>query len=135
MTESTSLTGGRRVPKSHPRVEAFGTVDELISWIGLLRDFRENESRRDILIYIQDQLMRCAAILATEKPEISEAEKLLPGEKSISFLENEIDSMEANLPPLNNFTLPGGHIRCILLSYNTMCLQKGRKISGEAERC
>jgi len=107
---STSLTGGRRVPKSHPRVEAFGTVDELISWIGLLRDFRENESRRDILIYIQDQLMRCATTLATEKPEISEAEELLPGEKSISFLENEIDSMEANLPPLSNFTLPGGHL-------------------------
>lgn len=106
----TSLTGGRRVPKSHPRVEAYGTVDELISWIGLLRDFSENEGRRDILIYIQDQLMRCAATLATEGPVTRKTEKFLPGEKCISVLENEIDVMQANLPPLGNFIIPGGHL-------------------------
>ena len=106
----TSLTGGRRVPKSHPRVEAYGTIDELISWIGLLRDFRENESRRDILIYIQDQLLRCAATLAAVGPGIRKLEKYLPAEKCISVLENEIDVMEANLPHLGNFTLPGGHL-------------------------
>ena len=111
---STSLAGGRRVPKSHPRVEAYGSVDEIISWIGLLRVFGENESRREILIYIQDQLMRCAATLATEDQDISKKEKYLPGEKCVSVLENEIDRMEAKLPPLRNFILPGGHI---LVSY------------------
>jgi len=106
----TSLTGGRRVPKSHPRVEAYGTVDELISWIGLLRDFRENEGRREILIYIQDQLLRCAATLAALGSGIRNPEKFLPAEDCISVLENEIDRMEANLPPLGNFTIPGGHL-------------------------
>jgi cob(I)alamin adenosyltransferase len=110
----TSLTGGRRVLKSHPRVEAYGSVDEVLSWIGLLRDFKENESRKELLIYIQDQLMRCAATLATEDPDISKEEKYLPGEKCISVLENEIDIMEAKLPPLGNFILPGGHL---LVSY------------------
>lgn len=107
---STSLSGGRRVPKSHPRVEAYGTVDELVSWIGLLRDLRENESRRDVLIYIQDQLMRCAVTLAAGGPGIRKTEKFLPEKKCISFLENEIDVMEASIPPLGNFTLPGGHL-------------------------
>jgi len=110
----TSLTGGKRVPKSHPRVEAYGSVDELLSWIGLLRDFKENESRKELLIYIQDQLMRCGATLATEDPDISRKIKYLPGEKCISVLENEIDRMEAKLPPLANFILPGGHM---LVSY------------------
>ena len=54
---TTSIAGGGRVPKYHIRVEAYGSVDELISWIGLLRDHRENDERRDLLIYLQDQLM------------------------------------------------------------------------------
>jgi len=110
---NTSLAGGRRVPKFHPRIEAYGSVDELISWIGLLRDFSENDSRRDILIYIQDQLMRCAATLATEE-ELGKAEKYLPDKDCVSVVEDEIDRMEAKLPPVKNFMLPGGHI---LISY------------------
>lgn len=110
----TSLRGGRRVPKSHPRVEAYGSVDELNSWIGHLRDFKENESRRELLIYIQDQLMRCASTLASEGPDIRKTEKCLPGENCISVLENEIDRMEGELPPMSNFILPGGHM---LVSY------------------
>jgi cob(I)alamin adenosyltransferase len=106
---NTSLAGGRRVPKFHPCLEAYGSVDELISWIGLLRDFSENSSRRDTLIYIQDQLMRCAATLATE-PESGKAEKLLPEKACVSVVEVEIDKMEAKLPPIKQFILPGGHI-------------------------
>lgn len=111
---NTSLAGGQRVPKFHPRIEAYGTVDELIAWIGLLRDFRENDSRRDILIYIQDQLMRCAVTLATEGEDNRKAEKYLPNKSCISVIEREIDRMEANLPRIKNFILPGGHI---LVSY------------------
>ncbi len=110
---NTSLAGGRRVPKFHPRIEAYGSVDELISWIGLLRDFSENDSRRDILIYIQEQLMRCTAILATEEGS-GKSEKYLPDKACISVVEDEIDRMEAKLPPIKNFQLPGGHI---LISY------------------
>lgn len=111
---NTSLAGGRKVPKFHPRIEAYGCVDELISWIGLLRDFRENESRKDILIYIQDQLMRCAATLAYEEKDQGKAENVLPDTKCISVIEDEIDRMEAILPPAKSFLLPGGHI---LVSY------------------
>lgn len=110
---NTSLAGGRRVPKFHPRIEAYGSVDELISWIGLLRNFSENDSRRDILIYIQDQLMRSAATLATEE-DFRKAEKYLPDKDCISVVEDEIDRMEAKLPPVKNFMLPGGHL---LISY------------------
>jgi cob(I)alamin adenosyltransferase len=125
---TTSLAGGRRVLKSNLRVEAYGTVDEVISWIGLIRDFRENSDRRDTIIYIQDQLMRCAATLATEKGDGKQAERL-PEKKSISFLEGEIDRMEAKLPPIRNFILPGGSV---LASYcniaRTVCRRAERVI-------
>jgi cob(I)alamin adenosyltransferase len=110
---NTSLAGGQRVPKFHPRIEAFGTVDELISWIGLLRDFPGNENRKETMIYIQHQLMKCAATLSNEKENGKTAE-YLPDKDCISIVEEEIDRMEAKLPPIRKFILPGGHI---LVSY------------------
>jgi cob(I)alamin adenosyltransferase len=110
---TTSLSGGKRVPKYHIRIEAYGTVDELISWIGLLRDFKENNDRKAFLIYIQGQLMNCAATLASD-PGNPHGRKLLPGKDSVQKLEEEIDKMEMTLKPLNNFILPGGNI---LVSY------------------
>ena len=110
---NTSLTGGRRVPKHHLRIEAYGSVDELISWIGLLRDFRENDTRREILIYIQDQLMGCAATLADEKDN-GKSKGYFHDPACISAIEIEIDKMEANLPAMKNFILPGGNM---LVSY------------------
>ena len=74
---STSLSGGRRVPKYSIRVEAYGSVDELIAWIGLLRDHQENLKRQKLLIYIQDQLMRCAAALASDKENVNSKEILI----------------------------------------------------------
>jgi cob(I)alamin adenosyltransferase len=106
---STSLAGGKRVPKHSPRVEAYGSVDELISWIGLLRDHKENLARRDLLIYIQSQLMSCAAALATDY-ENSTAKIILPESGCLKILENEIDRMEESLDSLRNFLLPGGDI-------------------------
>jgi cob(I)alamin adenosyltransferase len=106
---TTSLSGGRRVPKHHSRIEAYGSVDELISWVGLLRSCPVNDSGRKILVYIQDQLMICAAALATD-PEAGKALKLLPDSKCAIRLEKEIDRMEKKLPPLKNFVLPGGNV-------------------------
>ena len=74
---TTSLSGGRRVPKHSIRVEAYGSVDELIAWIGLLRDHKENQKRKELLIYIQNQLMRCAAALAYDSKNIK-SKKILP---------------------------------------------------------
>jgi cob(I)alamin adenosyltransferase len=106
---TTSLSGGRRVPKHSLRVEAYGSVDELIAWIGLLRDYKENASRKGMLIYIQDQLMRCAAGLAYDS-ENSRSREILPVTECIAVLEKEIDRMEESLIPLRNFILPGGSI-------------------------
>lgn len=106
---TTSLSGGRRVPKYSLRVEAYGSVDELITWIGLLRDHKENSHRKDLLIYIQDQLMRCAAGVAYDSAN-SKSRLILPENECIAVLEKEIDRMEETLPPLKNFILPGGNI-------------------------
>ena len=110
---STSLLGGRRVPKHSVRVEAYGSVDELIAWVGLIRDYKENQKRREFLIYIQNQLMICAASLAYDY-ENFDSQILLPDDSSISVLEAEIDKMEKTLVSLKNFVLPGGNI---LISY------------------
>jgi len=111
--DTTSLSGGMRVPKHSIRVEAYGSVDELIAWFGLLRDHKENLKRRELLIYIQSQLMKCAAALAYDSKN-KNSKKILPDPDCISVIEKEIDLMEETLPPLKNFILPGGNI---LVSY------------------
>lgn len=110
---TTSLSGGKRVLKHSLRVEAYGSVDELIAWIGLLKDHQENLKRKEFLVYIQDQLMRCAAAIAYDSGN-SNSREILPGSDSVSVIEREIDSMEETLPPLKNFILPGGNL---LVSY------------------
>jgi cob(I)alamin adenosyltransferase len=104
----TSLIGGTRVPKYHDRIEAYGTIDELISYIGLIRDQKIDDHSISVLIEIQDRLMTCASILATDcdncKVKIPEIYN-----SDIETLEKEIDKMEKVLPPLRSFILPGGH--------------------------
>jgi cob(I)alamin adenosyltransferase len=105
---TTSLSGGRRVPKHSLRVEAYGTVDELISWIGLLRGVKENSDRTEILIYIQDQLMRAAAALSHDRENVN-SKLIEPVSSCLSVVEAEIDRMEETIPKLRNFILPGGN--------------------------
>jgi cob(I)alamin adenosyltransferase len=105
---TTSLLGGKRVSKSHLRIETYGTVDELISYIGLLRDQVESQKIHDELIRTQDKLMVCASLLAADCDNCkSQLPKLY--ESDITHLENVIDEMERELPPLRSFILPGGH--------------------------
>jgi cob(I)alamin adenosyltransferase len=106
---TTSLSGGRRVLKHSLRVEAYGSVDELIAWVGLLRDQNKNIKIIEFLLYIQDQLMRCAAALASD-PENSTGKKPIPGADCVTVIEREIDRMEKTLTTLNNFILPGGNV-------------------------
>ena len=110
---TTSLSGGRRVPKQSVRVEAYGSVDELIAWIGLIRVHEQGKSVSGILISIQDQLMKCAAALAYDKSN-EKSRQVLPDSDCTNFIEKEIDKMEAELPQLRNFILPGGSV---LVSY------------------
>ena len=114
-TGTTALFGGTRVPKDHIRIESYGTVDELNSHIGLIRDQDMNPHYQTILIEIQDRLFTVGAILATqpEKEVLKNGElrlqKLGIVESDIELLENEIDAMEASLPQMTHFVLPGGH--------------------------
>lgn len=105
---TTSLLGGARVSKAHIRIEAYGTVDELNSHIGLLRDQEVNTKRKDLLKEIQDRLFTLGAELATE-PGKDKVVKPDLFEKDVTLLEESMDQMEDQLPALTNFVLPGGH--------------------------
>lgn len=105
---TTSLFGGKRVSKAELRIETYGTVDELNSFLGLVRDQEVNQKRQAVLVEIQDRLFTIGSILATEPGN----EKLkIPSllEDDIQFLENEMDAMDESLPPMRFFVLPGGH--------------------------
>jgi cob(I)alamin adenosyltransferase len=104
----TSLIGGTRVPKYHLRIEAYGTVDELNSWIGLIRDQEMPASKVDLLLEIQDRLFTIGSLLASD-PDKSKMKLPMLEQQDIDLLEQEMDKMEENLPPLKSFILPGGH--------------------------
>ncbi|MGG5487517.1 cob(I)yrinic acid a,c-diamide adenosyltransferase [Gaetbulibacter sp. PBL-D1] len=112
---TTALFGGTRVPKHHIRIESYGTVDELNSYIGLLRDQDINTHYKNVLIQIQDRLFTVGAILATdpEKAILKNGKSRLNipkiSEEDISTLEQEMDTMDAALPQMTHFVLPGGH--------------------------
>lgn len=112
---TTSLFGGTRVPKHHIRIESYGTVDELNSHIGLVKDQEVTEHTREVLNRVQDRLFTIGSILATEPEKAllkSGKERLaIPGitSKDIELLEDEIDKMNEELPEMTHFILPGGH--------------------------
>lgn len=114
-TGTTALFGGTRVPKHHIRIESYGTVDELNSHIGLIRDQEMNPLYKNVLIEVQDRLFTVGAILATppEKETLKNGQKRLQNlgiqESDIEYLENQIDAMEESLPQMTHFVLPGGH--------------------------
>lgn len=105
---STSLIGGTKVSKSHLRIDAYGTVDELNSWIGVVSDHTGDETLKKVLKEIQDRLFTIGSSLACD-PE-KEPKLKIPDlhEGDILFLESEIDRMNAALPEMKSFILPGG---------------------------
>ena len=112
---TTALFGGTRVPKHHIRIDSYGTIDELNSHIGLIRDQDIDENYQSILINIQDKLFTVGAILATDPEKAilkSGKERLnIPkiSDEDIELLEKEMDKMESQLTPMTHFVLPGGH--------------------------
>lgn len=117
---TTSLLGGARVSKAHVRIEAYGTVDELNSYVGLLRDQEVNSSRKDFLKTIQDRLFTIGADLATQpgKDKVVKPDLL---ESDITLLEEAMDKMDEKLPPLTSFVLPGGH-QSVSFSHIARCV-------------
>lgn len=126
---STLLWGGGRVSKAHLRIETYGTVDELNSYMGLLRDHTDNSSYRSLLKIIQDTLFVVGSNLAAN-PEKSKLATPPLDNKEIELLEQTIDDMDANLPPLRHFILPGGHptvsfchlARCVCRRAERLCV-------------
>jgi len=105
----TSLIGGSRIPKYHQRIEAYGTLDELNSFLGLLCDQAISSHYKDILLIIQDRIFTIESLLATE-PGYQPATPLPQmHEDDVLMLENEIDTMNEALAPLTSFILPGGN--------------------------
>lgn len=111
---TTSLFGGSRVPKHHLRIESYGTVDELNSYIGMIRSYEIDAFSKNTLVQIQNHLFTVGSILATDpkKAVLKSGKERLNIEKinesKIQMLEDEMDRMNGVLPPITHFVLPGG---------------------------
>lgn len=106
---STGLLGGTRVPKHHIRIDAYGNVDELNSYIGLLRDLLSTTPHFTVLLEIQDRLFTLGSHLALDPKHVGKMKLPEVIDEDVTYLEKEIDQMEADLPPMKFFVLPGGH--------------------------
>ena len=105
---TTQLLGGKRVSKNHERIEAYGTIDELNSYIGLIRDHDIDENLYEFLIEIQDRLFTIGSLLAVDNPDIKFKLPRL-SEIDVEDLEKKIDLLEKNLDEMKSFVLPGGN--------------------------
>lgn len=131
---TTALIGGKRVKKNNERICAYGTVDELIAFVGVVRDYINDTDKTKDLVQIQDHLMVCASLLAKD---IDAKDIELPklSDEDIVWIETRIDNMEENLNPITNFILPGGH-PAISFSHvaRTVCRRAEREVIGLSER-
>lgn len=106
----TSLFGGKRVLKNDLQIESYGNVDELNSWIGVLRDSSTDESEKKFIVKIQENLFTVGSYLATDPIKKEKLKLPALSEQWITDLENAMDQMDENLEPMQFFVLPGGHI-------------------------
>jgi len=106
---TTGLVGGTRVPKTHIRLEAYGTVDELNSHVGWLNCVIEESEHNEFLKYIQHKLFTIGSYLATETESKQPKEASILTKKDIERLEKQIDLLDSQLPRLSRFVLPGGN--------------------------
>jgi cob(I)alamin adenosyltransferase len=132
----TSLIGGTKVPKSNIRIESYGTIDELNSFIGLVGDYLPEDATKGVLKEIQDRLFTIGSSLACDphKEPLMKVPDL--HEEDVKLLENEMDKMDEVLPVMKNFILPGGHVavstvhiaRCVCRRAERLCV--GMKETG-----
>lgn len=133
----TSLFGGTRVKKSNIRIDAYGTVDELNSYLGLVRDQINEAILIEDIINIQNKLFTLGAMLATpaDKEKLKSGKDRLKIDKvehdDISFLENKIDEMNTVLPPMTHFILPGGHTSVSFCHISRCVCRRAERITVE----
>ncbi len=130
---TTALFGGGRVPKTHPRVEAYGAVDELNAATGMVRAYGTDEQTDKWLERVQNQLFHLGADLAT--PLDAKSDRVVRiGPGMVVWLEQTIDEMEAELPALENFVLPGGSLAAAQLHVaRTVCRRAERLVASLQE--
>lgn len=131
----TSLIGGARVPKTHARLEAYGTVDELNAQLGVLMTYLTDASDRDFLGQVQNHLFAVGSYLATdqEKTRLRAASVITP--RQVEAMEQEIDRLDESLPPLSAFVLPGGcRGAAVCHVCRTVCRRTERRILALAEQ-
>jgi cob(I)alamin adenosyltransferase len=124
----TSLLGGTKVLKNDPRIEAYGTIDELNSYIGLVSDFCDDDHAKTILKEIQDRLFTIGSELACDPQKNVKMNIPDLHESDVELLEKEMDEMDAQLPQMKNFILPGG-------SPAVSFMHIARCVCRRAERC
>ncbi len=124
----TSLIGGTKVLKSDPRIEAYGTVDELNSYLGVVSDFTEDDHAKTILKEIQDRLFTIGSELACDPQKATKMKLPDLHESDVELLEKEMDNMDSELPPMKNFILPGG-MPAVSFMHVARC------VCRRAERC
>ena len=124
----TSLVGGVRVPKTHPRLEAYGTVDELNAFIGLLITYVTDEADREFLLGVQHKLFSVGSYLATDQDHKALRPQSIIHPEDVEAVERAIDEVDAGLPPLRLFILPGG-------TRGAAVCHVCRTVCRRAERC
>ena len=133
----TSLIGGKRVAKNSARLESYGTIDELNSFLGMIRSFPMSPEVEDELVEIQSRLFDVGGNLATDPENAPLKMKLGVKEKDIERLEKAIDRMDGEVPPMTHFVLPGGNeVVSFCHIARTVCRRAERRIldlGGEAE--
>ena len=137
---STQLIGGTRVTKDHIRIEAYGTVDELNSFVGLIRDQEIKSSHKKILLEIQDRLFTIGSSLASDP---GKSKMKIPDlkEEDVTLLETEMDRMNEELPEMKSFILPGGHTivsyshlaRCVCRRTERLTVHLSESGNGEVD--
>ena len=127
---TTGLIGGTRIPKSHIRIEAYGTVDELNSWIGNISDQINLADTKTVLKEIQDRLFTIGSSLACDPDKDTKMHIPDLKDSDITLLEKQIDAMNDELPDLKHFVLPGGNaaasschvVRCVCRRAERICV-------------
>ena len=127
----TSLVGGTRVSKTDDRLEAYGTVDELNSFLGLLLTYLSDERDQTFVSRVQNELFVVGSYLATDQSttQLRASSRVTP--EQVESMEHEIDRLDAMLPPLNAFLLPGGSRGAAVCHVcRTVCRRAGAAYSG-----
>ena len=130
----TSLAGGYRVYKTHPRIEAYGTIDELNAFIGWLITDLTDTDMRELLLFIQTELFAVGSYLATDPTKTGRTQDRPVSDESIRRIEQAIDQIDSELPKIKSFVLPGGsHSAALAHVCRTVCRRAERAIYHLAE--